>query len=253
MRIIVSPAKKMVTDIDSLPHQNLPHFLQEAQQLTEHLKMLSYEEIKKLWKCNDKIATINYENLRAMNLKLNLTPAIFAYDGIQYKYIKPHVFETQQLEYIETHLRIISGLYGVLRPFDGVVPYRLEMQAKFEKERCHLLYDFWADKIAMQLCSESDIILNLASKEYSRCISPFLPKHIQFITCVFGEIVNGKLIEKGVHCKMARGEMIHFMAENAITKVTDIKKFNRLNYVYSKELSSEDRLVFINVMPKVKV
>lgn len=245
MRIIISPAKKMKIDNDDFEHRHMPVLLHKTRELLTYLRSLSYEELKDMWKCNDKIARLNYNRIRNMDLYNSLTPAILSFDGIQYQYMAPGVFEYDELDYIDEHLRILSGFYGVLRPYDGVTPYRLEMQTKLINWIHKSLYDFWADDIAKYLFSESRCILNLASKEYSKCVSRYITKDIRFITCIFGEINDGRVIQKGTLAKMARGEMVRFMAENKIVNVEDIKEFNRLGYVYREELSNENTYVFI--------
>lgn len=244
MRIIISPAKKMKVDMD-LDYNNLPQYIKEAEELLIYLKKLSYEQAKSIWCCNDKIATLNYQRIQGMDLYSSLTPAILSYEGIQYKYMAPGVFETKEFEYIERHLRIMSGFYGMLRPLDGVVPYRLEMQAKLKGDHLDSLYDYWNIKMAKQLFSESNCIVNLASKEYSKCISKYLRDDVRFVTCVFGEMIGTKVVEKGTQVKMARGEMVRFMAEKQIEDVKDIKTFRRLDYVFSERLSDENTYVFI--------
>ena len=245
MKIIISPAKKMNVDNDSLVHQELPVFLPQTEKLRTKLQSMSYDDLKKLWKCNDKIATLNVERLQHIDLRKNLTPAILAYEGIQYQYMAPGIFTDKEFFYIQDHLRILSAFYGLLRPFDGVVPYRLEMQAKLAIGETKDLYTFWGDSLANYLFAETDCIINLASKEYSVCISKYLPDSVRFITCVFGEWKDGKIIEKGTICKMARGEMVRFMAENQIRDPEKIKTFSRLNYQYSAEHSNEDTFVFL--------
>lgn len=245
MRIIISPAKKMKADPDSLPYESLPCFLPEAGQVLQRLKELDYPQLKALWACNDAIAQENYKRVQAMDLYRGLSPAILSYEGIQYQHMGPGVFSQEQLEYIGEHLRIVSGLYGLLRPFDGVSPYRLEMQAKLALEGAKNLYEFWGDKLAAVLSGESDLIVNLASKEYSRSVLPHLPKSTAVVTCSFGEEKYGKLVEKGTQCKIARGEMVRFMAEHRITKPQDLKDFDRKGYCYCRRLSREDHLVFI--------
>ena len=245
MKIIISPAKKMNVDNDSLVHQDLPAFLNQTELLCKRLKEMSYAELKALWKCNDKIAALNVERLQHMDLRKNLTPAILSYEGIQYQYMAPSVFTVDEFSYIQDHLRILSGFYGVLRPFDGVVPYRLEMQAKLPMGEAKDLYSFWGDSLANHLFAETDCIINLASKEYSLCVSKYLPEKIRFISCIFGEWKDGKIIEKGTICKMARGEMVRYMAENQIEEPERIKEFSRLNYQYSIEHSDNNTYVFL--------
>jgi len=245
MRIIISPAKKMKIDTGLMTSAQMPHFINESEQLLSVLQKLSYDELKALWKCNDAIAEQNMERIRKMNLKANLTPAIYAYEGIQYQYMAAGVFQQEELAYLEQHLRILSGFYGMLRPLDGVTPYRLEMQGKLQGPGFKTLYQFWGSKLADQLQAESNCILNLASKEYSKNITPFLREETLFITCVFGQMVDGKIVEKATHAKMARGEMVRYMAERKITDVKDVRNFDRLNFGYSEELSDGNTYVFI--------
>ena len=245
MRIIISPAKKMKVDTDSLPYQDLPKFLHKTEELCRILQSMSGEELKKLWKCNDQIAALNIQRLQNMDLYNRLTPAVLAYEGIQYQYMAPGVFTEQAFRYVQEHLRILSGFYGILKPFDGVTPYRLEMQAKLRAGAYKDLYAYWGDSLAKTLLAETDCIINLASKEYSICVSKYLPENVRFITCVFGEEKDGKVIEKGTMCKMARGEMVRFMAENQIVDPEQIKSFDRLGYRFDPARSDSNLFVFI--------
>ena len=244
MRIIISPAKKMRIDTDSLPIQGLPVFLPKTEELCRILQSMSDAELKKLWKCNDQIAALNIQRLQNMDLHNRLTPAVLAYDGIQYQHMAPGVFTDQAFDYVQEHLRILSGFYGILKPFDGVPPYRLEMQAKLRGGEAKDLYAYWGDSLANALFAETDCIVNLASKEYSVCISKYLPENVRFITCVFGEEKDGKVIEKGTMCKMARGEMVRYMAENQIEDPEQIKSFDRLNYRFAADRSNDNLFVF---------
>lgn len=245
MKIIISPAKKMKIDTDTLPWKDLPEFLQDTQCLCKALQSMSYHELKQLWKCNDSIATLNAERLQHMNLKQFLTPAILAYEGIQYQYMAPGVFAQGEYDYVQEHLRILSGFYGVLNPLDGVTPYRLEMQAKLPVGEHKDLYDFWGDRLAKTLSAQTDCILNLASKEYSIAVSRHLPNTVRWITCIFGEERNGKVVEKGTACKMARGEMVRFLAQNQITTPEQITTFHGLDYWYDHTRSDKNALVFL--------
>lgn len=245
MRIIISPAKKMNVDTDSFPYRDLPEFLTSTEELRRKMQSMSYEELKKLWKCNDQIAQLNVRRLGDMDLRKGLTPALLAYEGIQYQYMAPGVFTDGEYAYIQEHLRILSGFYGVLKPFDGVTPYRLEMQAKLNIGQYKDLYAYWGDRLAKALFAETGCILNLASKEYSICISKYLPAPVRFITCVFGEEKNGKVIEKGTMCKMARGEMVRFMAQNQIQTPEQTRSFDRLNYRFDGVRSDESTYVFL--------
>ena len=244
MRIIISPAKKMRVDNDSFNHNQLPKFLNKTEELLNHLKSLTYDELKKIWKASDKIATLYYERIQEMDVRKNLTPAILAYEGIQYQYMAPNVLETDQHTYLEQHLRILSGFYGVLKPFDGVTPYRLEMQAKLNHESYPSVYAFWSDQLAKQLLDETDTIINLASEEYSKIITKYNDQ-AQIIRCKFGELIDGKVKEKGTMVKMARGEMVRFMAENQVQSPEKLKDFNHLEFSFSDDYSTENEYVFI--------
>lgn len=244
LKVIISPAKKMNVDTD-FEIRNIPCFLDKAEFLMRYIQSLSYEEAKNLWKCNDKIAKTSFEYFSNMSLKEKLTPALLAYEGIQYQYIAPNVFDIAQWHYIETHLCILSGFYGILKPLDGIVPYRLEMQSKIMLSGYKDLYDYWGDSLFKKLYENTDIVLNLASKEYSKCIENYLDDKTQFISCIFGEYKEGKIITKGTLAKMARGELVRYMAEEKIEKVSEIKNFNRLGYKYSIDASNDKNIVFI--------
>ena len=245
MRIILSPAKKMRHDENGPAYRDLPVFLSDAEKIKASLKEKSFSELKALWACNDKIAEQNIERLSSMDLRGKLSPAILSYDGIAYQYMAPTVFETEMLCYVQEHLRILSGFYGILKPMDGVTAYRLEMQAKLEIDGAKNLYDYWGDRLYRELRDSSGIIVNLASKEYSKCIEKYLRPGDRYISCNFYEEVQGKPVQKGVYCKMARGEMVRFMAENRIEEPEEIKQFSVMGYRFSEELSSEKEYVFV--------
>ena len=255
MRIIISPAKQMRVDTDSFACKELPVFMDRTEVLMKWIQSLSYEEQKKLWACNDKIARQNAERFEHMDLRNNLTPALLAYDGIQYTYMAPAVFEDGQYDYVQEHLRILSGFYGVVRPMDGVVPYRLEMQAKAAVSGHKNLYDFWGDSLYRDVIGGSEgenahlsrIVINLASKEYSKCIEKYLQPDDRYITCVFGELEGDKVVQKGVYAKMARGEMVRFMAGIHAEAPEQIKDFNWSGYHFDEDRSSEQEYVFTRI------
>lgn len=245
MRIILSPAKKMNVDTDSLPWRDLPVFLPEAQHLADALRAMDADARKKLWQCSDAIAVLNEGRLANMDLRARLTPAILAYGGIQYQHMAPGVFTRWEYDYLQAYVRILSGLYGILKPLDGVTPYRLEMQARLKTEAGDDLYSYWGGRIAAHLCAETNCIFNLASREYSLCVSRYLPDSVRFITCVFGEERDGRVVEKGTLCKMARGEMVRYMAEHLIEDPACVQAFDRLHYRFDPARSSEERYVFL--------
>lgn len=245
MKIIISPAKKMKENTDSLEPKGLPVFLDEARRLRDRINGLPLGKQKELWACSDRIASENSERFKHMEPDKAGTSAILAYDGIQYTYMAPSVFEEGQFAYVEANLRILSGFYGVLKPMDAVVPYRLEMQARLEMDGYKDLYGFWGDRIYKEVRDESGVIINLASAEYSRCVERFLKPEDVFITCVFGEEEKGRIVQKGVYAKMARGSMVRYMAERNISDPEQLKGFKSGGYHFEEELSGRDRYVFI--------
>lgn len=244
MRIILSPAKKMREDVDSLAPKGQPMFLERARELLGVLRAMPYGTLKKLLACNDAIARLNYERYQRMDLDRGWTPALLAYEGIQYQYMAPGVFTWQEFDYIQERLRILSGFYGLLRPFDGVVPYRLEMQAKLKMAPHRSLYEFWGDSLARALEAESGVVLNLASEEYSRAVTRRLGPGVRCVTPVFAEQEGERLVEKGVYVKMARGEMVRFLAERQVEELEEIKEFDGLGYRFRPALSDGGTYVF---------
>ena len=244
MKIILSPAKKMITDTDSIAPVGMPDFLDKTTKILSWMKSLEKEELKAIWKCNDKIARQNFDRLENMDLYHMLTPAILSYEGIAFQYMAPAVFENGQFAYIQKHLRILSAFYGCLKPLDGVKPYRLEMQAKVTIGNTRNLYDYWGDLLYQSVIDDSRIIINLASKEYSKCIEKYLSPKDTYITITFCELSGEKLVTKGTYAKMARGEMVRFMAERGIENPADIQEFNRLGYRFREDLSSEKEYIF---------
>ena len=151
---------------------------------------------------------------------------------------------TVSSKYVQNHLRIISAFYGVLKPRDGVTPYRLEMQAKVGIGETKNLYEYWGELLYRSIIDDRRIIINLASKEYSKCIEKYLTPQDRYITIVFCELSGDKLVTKGTYAKMARGEMVRFIAENNIENPVEIQKFDRLGYSFRSDLSSDSEYVF---------
>ena len=234
MKIIISPAKQMKLIDDYDLELTQPIFLSKSNELVKYIKTLRYEEIKKYFKCSDKLVLETMEQYISFE-KSFLSPAILCFTGIQYQYMSPGVFNDDENKYIQKHVRILSGLYGILKPFDGIRPYRLEMGLKYPFS----LYEYWSDLIANSI--EDDIILNLASEEYAKCIR----KYKKVVDVRFCQNNNGKLVEKAVYAKMARGAMVRFLAENKIESIDKIKLFHEFNYEYSKENSTDTLYTFI--------
>lgn len=244
MRIIFSPAKKMNEELDILAPTGLPIYIKQTEEILSWMRRQSHETLQTLWKCNDSIASLNFERLEHMNLRSRLTPAILSYEGIAYQYMAPAVFEKLQFAYVQAHLRILSAFYGVLKPMDGVTPYRLEMQAKASVGNSRDLYALWGSRLYDEVRDDSGIIINLASKEYAKCIEKYLAAGDTYITVTFCERSGGKLVTKGTYAKMARGEMVRYMAQMQIENPRDIRGFDRLGYIYRADMSSDTEYVF---------
>ena len=251
MKVIISPAKNMTTKADALEPRGEPIFIDQAQKLVDYLKTLTFQQLKELLNCNDTLTELNYQRYQNMDLHSGTNPALVSYEGIQYQYMAPRVFTYEYFDYAQEHLCILSGLYGLLRPFDGIVPYRLEMQTKLKTDFCNNLYDFWGETLYRELAKDSNVTINLASEEYSKCIKRYLQEKDTFITCRFCEksvhSPSGtvKLVEKGVYVKMARGEMVRYMAENNLQEPEQLQKFTGLGYGYSSEHSTENLYTFV--------
>lgn len=234
----------MKTDPDTLEPVSQPQFLDQASAILSWLRDQTRQELQTLWKCNESIARENYDHIAHMDLRRGLTPAVLAYQGIAYQYMAPAVFENAQYEYVQEHLRILSAFYGVLRPMDGVAPYRLEMQAKAPVAGHKNLYGLWGSRLYEAVRDESGLIINLASREYSKCIEKYLTKGDRFLTVTFCEKAGNKLVTKGTYAKMARGDMVRFLAEESIEEPADIQKYHRLGYIFRSDLSTETEYVF---------
>ena len=233
--------------IDFMDHKRMPCFLPESERLVTYLKTKKQEELKAMLNCSDAIAEWTYNSYQHMDVNVSCVPALLSFDGIQYSYMAPDLLSEEYFVYAERHLRILSGLYGILEPFDGVVPYRLELDSPFHTPFCTSLYDFWGSKPYQRLIEEDKQILDLSSKQYGRLIKRHLDPDVHLVSVYFLEEEEGSRREKGVYVKMARGEMVRFMAENHIENPVEIQKFDRLGYVFRDALSSESEYVFERV------
>ena len=156
----------------------------------------------------------------------------------------PQVMSRDARGWLDDHLRILSGFYGVLRPFDAVLPYRLEMQAKLAVDGARDLYAFWGGRLYEAL-EEDALIVNLASEEYAKAVRPYVQPAVRFVSVRFGELVNGRVKQKGTFAKMARGEMTRFMAENQISDLDSLRDFDALGLRYADALSDDSTLTYL--------
>ena len=246
MLIIVSPTKQMKWYRERLP-RDLPILSKNSQMILEELCKLNKDKIMTLMKVNEKIALENLERYRNIHFDKNGSYALFTYQGLQFQ--RMNIQDESQIAYLQEHLRILSGLYGVIKPLDSIYPYRLEMQAKLPVNDSKDIYDFWKDTIASTLQKELSnqelpIILNMASKEYEKAVLPYLPDD-SYITLTFKIRKQGKLKVESTQAKMARGAMIHYLSTNQIEALEGVKEFNEEGYRFMKELSNEREFVFV--------
>lgn len=244
MKVIISPAKKMVVNQDDFDVRGMPMYLDQAAEILSKLRKLNYDQLKKLWHTSDKLTQSSYEQLQHIDLNHQLTPAILSFSGIQYQYMAPDLLSKAGLDYLQNSLRILSGFYGILKPFDGVVPYRFDMDTRLAVSSAKNMYDYWGDRIYRALANDGPII-NLASQEYSKTVTKFLKPNDQLINITFGHLVDGSIKTRATFAKMARGEMVRFMAEHQVEDVNKLKESDSPNYEFAAAYSSETNFVFL--------
>lgn len=247
LRFVISPAKKMRAQ-DSPPWPvREPALVGRAEVLARAVRDLGRDEAQRLWACSDRLADLNYERFRTMDLGRDTTAAAVAYEGIQYTHLAAGVMDEGELAWLDEHLRILSGLYGVLRPLDGVVPYRLEMQARLAVDGARDLYGFWGGALYETLAAEGcDVIVNVASVEYARAVTPWVrPDGPQVTTCIFGVLRDGRLCQPATEAKAARGTFARWCAEQGVETIDELPDFHERGYRLSVERSSDDSLVFV--------
>ncbi len=252
MLFVISPSKTL--DFETSPPtktHTIPDFLEDSQKLINKLSGLSEKKLSQLMHISPKLAQLNaqrYNDWQApFNLK-NAKQAALAFKGDVYTGLQADTFSIHDLKFAQKHLRILSGLYGILRPLDLMQPYRLEMGTELSTNRKKDLYAFWDKKIAETINEElkklkSDILVNLASQEYFKAVHP-KTLQAQIITPVFKDFKNGKYKFITFYAKKARGSMVHYAVKNRIKKVEGLKGFDLDGYAYNEGMSSEKEWVF---------
>lgn len=248
MKIVLSPTKTMMNSqfkIEDSP-SSIPFFQKEAINIHQLLKGFSKQKIKALMKLSENLNTQTIHDIQLWDSdKYHKTPAVFAYQGSSFKYLEPQKWKLSDAEYAQNYLLILSGLYGILRPFDWINKYRLEMGLKFEIESSKSLIQFWKEKMTNYFNSfEDNSIINLASKEYSNVM---INKRINctIVDCTFYEKSNNSLKVVGSYSKAARGSMANFIVKNKLESIEDLKEFKELGYNFSSNESSNKKLVFV--------
>ena len=264
LQVVISPAKQMRTAQDAFDVWGIPPFAHQTARLHQALLGIEHEDgaagLQALWNVSDRLLTTCLDTLHEFmpvlsdadladsGIARHLSPAVMSYHGIQYQSMAPEVMDTAQLDWLQNHLWILSGLYGCVRPFHAVEPYRLEMGAKLAVDGARDLYAFWGDKLARATApaGSNTTIVNLASVEYAKAVLPHLAGDATAVTCLFGEgIRNGKPIQRSTASKKARGSMVRWMAENKLEDASELTAFN-IGYRHIPELSDKNTLVFMN-------
>lgn len=264
LQVIISPAKQMRVTQDAFSVKGIPPFAHQTARL--HQALLSIEskggagDLQGLWNVSDKLLASCMDTLHEFAPVLReadladpaiarrISPAVMSYHGIQYQSMAPEVMDSAQLAWLQSHLWILSGLYGCVRPFHAVEPYRLEMGAKLAVDDACDLYAFWGDKLARTIApaGSNTTIVNLASVEYAKAVLSHLAADVTVVTCLFGEGVrNGKPIQRSTASKKARGSMVRWMAENKLEDASRLTAFD-VGYRHVPELSNKNTLVFLN-------
>ena len=234
MKIIISPAKKIATD-NFINKGTSIQFLEETKYLVKELKTYTVSDLKSLMKLSDNLAQLNWQRFQDWNTK-DLGQALFMFKGDVYQGLKAETLTNIELDFAQENLRILSGLYGLLKPKDLIYPYRLEMGTKLKTKSGNNLYKFWENRLHQALLSElknEEEIINLASEEYSKALQ--INKFSNpVITPVFKDLKNGKLKVISFFAKRARGEMVNFIIKNKIKNSESLKSFSNLGYQFTE-------------------
>ena len=252
MLVLLSPAKTLDFEPWTAGACTKPLLLRESKQLVDELRKYSKTQLAKLMNLSDKLADLNYQRFRDFRLpfnKSNAKPALLAFTGDVYKGIEAKKYKKSDFNFAQKHLRILSGLYGVLRPLDLIQPYRLEMGTKLKNPHGSNLYEFWGDKITEVLARDIiqkryDTVVNLASQEYYKSIQPE-DLDARIITPQFKEKKGSSYRTVALFAKQARGLMANYIVERRIKDPKELVKFRSEGYRYHKSLSSDNDLVFV--------
>lgn len=243
MIAILSPAKNMLPVVRDGLVLSRPAFPEQTQQLAKLLQGYASWELESLMKINPELAFKAYLDFQEFSLRNPGTAAILTYHGLAFQHVNAPAFSPDELAFADRHVRILSAFYGLLRPLDGILPYRLEMQAKV-KINGKNLYAFWGDLLYQALAKERQTIANLASAEYSKAVSPYLQPTDSWITCQFLVCRAGKWKALATESKMARGEMVRWMVQNQVQTPRDLQEFTWQDYRFAPLRSSDSLYVF---------
>ncbi len=250
MKIIISPAKSL--DFETKSPTSLhtqPRFLEQSEKLNKKLKTLSKKNISELMKISEALSALNYDRNQTWKTPFspdNAKQAIYSFTGEVFRGIDVHTLEEEKIPLLQDRLRILSGLYGILKPLDLIQPYRLEMGTKLPVGNTKNLYKFWDDTVAKSLNDElkdGELLVNLASTEYFKVLPKKVLK-VPMITPVFKDFKNGEYKTVMTFAKKARGLMVRYIIDNNIKTIDGLKNFNKESYRFSEEMSTKNELLF---------
>lgn len=253
MLTVLSPAKTL--DYETAPitqSATLPRFMDQSALLIEDARGLNPDDIRALMGVSEQIAHLNHErfmNWQSESTSDNAKQAVLAFKGDVYTGLQAETLSEDDLDFAQTRLRILSGLYGLLRPLDLMQPYRLEMGLKFTNQRGRNLYEFWGEQLTDTLnadlvSAKTEVLINLASNEYFKAVKPKL-LNADIITPQFKDLKNGQYKMISFFAKKARGLMARYIIDNRITEPEALKSFSEAGYYYSDEQSQGDQWVFL--------
>ena len=253
MLIVISPAKTLDYSVDSKSNHTAPQFLSQSSRLIKTLKEKEPEDIASLMGLSDKLATLNFDRYQswkpAKSVSSDAKPSMLVFKGDVYQGLNAEDFSNKDLKFAQKHLRILSGLYGILRPMDIMKPYRLEMGTKLETSKGKNLYEFWGELVQNNVIDDlssqkSDLLINLASKEYFSVLGK-MPEFINVVSPVFKDYKSGKYKIISFYAKKARGLMARWIIQNKITNFEELINFDIDGYKYSKAESTTVEPVFL--------
>ena len=253
MIIVLSPAKTLDYEFETDGNHSVPSFLSQSSKLIGQLKKKEPKDIASLMGLSDKLATLNYDRYQSWTASKKASndskPSLLVFKGDVYQGLQAEDLTKKEMNFAQKHVRILSGLYGILRPLDLMKPYRLEMGTKLETTQGKNLYEFWGDKIQKNVLDElknqkSDLLINLASKEYFTVLGK-VPEDVNVISPAFKDYKNGKYKIISFYAKKARGLMARWIIQNKVTDFENLKDFDVEGYKYSKVESTSTTPVFL--------
>ncbi len=244
MKVIISPAKRIELQKGAAPVYSEPIFKKEAHELVNILKEYSPWQLEPLLKTSTALAVDAFVMYQDFTEDKIGRAALLSYNGLAFQHINVHSFNTEDFLFANENLYILSALYGILAPADAILPYRLDFLSKL-KINGKSLYGFWGNKVYKELFKEHDVVINLASEEYAKLVRPYIGQNDKLIDVVFFSIKKGKRTIITTTAKAARGEMVQYIVKHKLKDAKALQQFNWNGFQYEKELSTENRFVFL--------